>query len=183
MHSIPSMSVGLSVCLSVCLFVCLSVCLSVCMSVCLSVVFVLPRAVGCCQVPTAPSSWPSMARGLPFWPRHRLADWTWQRGPPMLRRLLGFHALHVAGGAAMSKAACAWPGQSVWEASLFVWLLLAPPGSPPLAAAGCSWLLLAPLGSSWLLLLFILLLPLLCVPGVRWNRAAASCGIVQPPPV
>ena len=51
----------------------------------------------------------------------------------------------------MSKAACAWPGQSVWEASLFVWLLLAPPGSswlPP----GCGWLLLAPPGSSRLLL-------------------------------
>ena len=39
----------------------------------------------------------------------------------------------------------------VWEASLFVWLLLAPPGSswlPP----GCGWLLLAPPGSSRLLL-------------------------------
>ena len=65
----------------------------------------------------------------------------------------------------------------VWEASLFVRLPLAPPGSslaPPwlrLAAPGSSWLL-----SFWLLLLSILLLPLLCVPGVR----GPSCGPSTP---
>ena len=90
----------------------------------------------------------------------------------MLRRLLGFHALHVAGGAVMSKgllvcwgcsneqrAACAWPGQSVWQCGSVggqsvclappgsSWLLLAPPWLR-LAAPGSSWLLSAPFGSS-----------------------------------
>ena len=66
----------------------------------------------------------------------------------MLRRLFGFHALHVAGGASNEQGClCLARAISVGGQSV----CLAPPGSswlPP----GCGWLLPAPPGSSRLLL-------------------------------